>query len=141
MCEASAMIFGPKKVVAPGSATYVAQQATAHDPGPSRQAKNVQLSTNASSWTPRMCTCQLVELQLVFSIVQSYTFLSPRRESWPPEGRHNRIRHIDPPKSSRFQNLKLTQQAPAHDPSPPRNQKMNVCGCALAFCPLKIASF
>ena len=93
-------------------------------------SKSVQLSTNASSWTPRMCTCQLVGLQLVFSVVQSYTFLSPRRESWPPEGRHNRIRHIDPPKSSRFQNLKLTQQAPAHDPSPPRRQKMYVWMCA-----------
>ena len=107
---------------------------------PRANKKNGQLSANASSWTPKMCTCQLVALQLVFSVVHSYTFLSPRREFWPREGRHNRIRHIDPPKSSRFQDLKLTQQAPAHDPSPPSRQKMYVWVCT-GLLPLKDCIF
>merc|ERR1712018_809521 len=87
-----------------------------------------------------MCTCQLVGLQLVCSVVHNYTFLSPRREFWLREGRRNRIRHIDLPKSSRFQDLKLTQQAPAHVPSPPSRQKMYVWVCA-GLLPLKDCIF
>ena len=61
---------------------------------------------------------------LVVPYVDSCAFLNPNREFWFRKGWHNRIRHADPPKSNLFQLLKLTQQATAHDPSPPRRQKM-----------------
>ena len=107
--------------------------------------KNVQLSANASSWAPRMrnwlrlrkaevpeCVtvsnsilrfaCGACRIAFFVSVVDSYTFLSPRREFWSRKGWHNRIRHVDPPpkKSNLFQELKLTQQATAHDPDPHR---------------------
>ena len=105
--------------------------------------KNVQLSANASSWAPRTCNgrglrkagvpeCTTVSnsiLPFAFGVcriasfapvVDSYTFLRPIREFGSRKGWHNRIRHVDPPQSNLFQELKLTQQARAHDPDPHR---------------------
>ena len=65
----------------------------------------------------------IVRLKLFQRVVDSYAFLNPIRELWSQKGWHNRIRHVDPPKSNLFQQLKLTQQARAHDPGPHRRQK------------------
>ena len=68
-----------------------------------------------------------VKLHLVVQSCDSCAFLTRSRELWTPKGWHNRIRHVDPPESNLFQQLKLTQRARAHDPSPQRRQKM--CNC------------
>ena len=66
----------------------------------------------------------IVKLKSFHKVVDTYTFSNPIREFWPRQGWHNRIRHVDPPKSNLFQLLKLTQQATAHDPALPRRPKM-----------------
>ena len=87
------------------------------------KSRNAQLSTTLS------CDLHLalVGLHLFVSLVDSCAFLNPTRELWSHKGCHNRIRHVDPPRPNLFQQVRLTQQARAHDPGPQRRQKM--CNC------------
>ena len=102
------------------------QQARAHDPGPPRRQKMCNCLQMRAPGLPgcvtvkdcEKLTCQsaqlsaalscylhlaLVGLHLVSSVVDSHASLHPPREFWPPKGRHNRIRHVDPPPGNLFQ--------------------------------------
>ena len=71
----------------------------------------------------------LVGLHLFMSVVDSCAFLNPNRELWSRKGCHSRIRHVDPPpkKKKLLQQLKLTQQARAHDPRHRRQSQVRNC--------------